>query len=300
MLKARLIALVVPFVVLGACGGQSFTEGDDDTGGDGGTSAAGKSTSGSGGSATAGRGSSGDGSGGTGTAGTGTAGNGTGGTGTAGTAPTAGTGQGTGGSGCCLAFPTCGPNEHEVSADVCAQESSCHEVSICCSTIWCVEDIPQCDAYPSCDAGDTRLDGPCPPVAADGADSDAATAPLPGSCYSRSLCGSTVWCLDTSCDPSTEYNRKYIIDGCPADWGCDGNTTKFQNACGCGCEQDPSCPEMFNCVKLEEQADAARPAGGSSGSGAPPPPEAGAGNIGAELPVCIPEDLAMCPYSKTY
>jgi len=55
------------------------------------------------------------------------------------------------------------------------------------------------------------------------------------------------------CDPAAEMNRREYIGTSPAAcatirFTCIENTTYFANDCGCGCEQDPSCPEWFNCM----------------------------------------------------
>ncbi len=54
------------------------------------------------------------------------------------------------------------------------------------------------------------------------------------------------------CDPSKEWWRKYVSKD-PAqcmliDYICEPNTTSFGNECGCGCQQDPSCPEYVDCM----------------------------------------------------
>jgi hypothetical protein len=53
------------------------------------------------------------------------------------------------------------------------------------------------------------------------------------------------------CDPAAEvHRREYLAPGpgpCVIVLRCMGTTTAFSNACGCGCEQDPSCPEWFDC-----------------------------------------------------
>ncbi|MBI4701265.1 MAG: hypothetical protein HY744_08920 [Deltaproteobacteria bacterium] len=62
-----------------------------------------------------------------------------------------------------------------------------------------------------------------------------------------------VVCTDKACpcDPDKEWWRKYVStdpDECKLiDYGCPENTTSFENACGCGCEQDLSCPQWFDC-----------------------------------------------------
>jgi hypothetical protein len=54
------------------------------------------------------------------------------------------------------------------------------------------------------------------------------------------------------CDPAAEEHRRVYIGKSPADcatvdYTCTGPTTSFSNACGCGCEEDPSCPDWFDC-----------------------------------------------------
>jgi hypothetical protein len=129
--------------------------------------------------------------------------------------------------------------------------------------------------------------------------------PPDGFCYTRTLCGSAIRCHDIKCDPATEYNREYWSAECSPGAGanllvCLPQTTFFSNACGCGCEQDPSCPSHLGCIVL--QTEEARPGtGGAQGSGAAPwPGGTGGTSPGAELPVCAPEDLARCPFSDTY
>ena len=55
-----------------------------------------------------------------------------------------------------------------------------------------------------------------------------------------------------ACDPSKEWHRYYLIadaNGCAAaDLGaCPTNTQHFGTQCGCGCEQDSSCPRNIDC-----------------------------------------------------
>jgi hypothetical protein len=138
---------------------------------------------------------------------------------------------------CCLAFPACGPGEEQVeSLDDCPPLATCHEVSICCSTIVCAAPAAQCNAIPVCDEGDTEVK---------------ACLEEEESCYSRSLCGTTILCRDDSCDPDSEFNRNYVALGetcLLVDFACEENTEYFFNDCGCGCEQDSSCPEYLNCM----------------------------------------------------
>jgi hypothetical protein len=76
------------------------------------------------------------------------------------------------------------------------------------------------------------------------------------------------------CNPELEHNRDYLgnVETCArADFICMEPTTGFSNACGCGCEQDASCPPAFEC------GPNARPAPGFA---------------------CTPENLARCPFSE--
>ncbi|WP_437319146.1 hypothetical protein [Sorangium sp. So ce385] len=58
-----------------------------------------------------------------------------------------------------------------------------------------------------------------------------------------------------ACDPEAEWWRSYAGDSpetCQLiDFVCPDTTAYFQNACGCGCEQDASCPPSFNCMPPE-------------------------------------------------
>ncbi|MGC4087148.1 MAG: hypothetical protein QM756_04440 [Polyangiaceae bacterium] len=147
-------------------------------------------------------------------------------------AGTPGSGGATGG--CCLAAPICDQGDTQVSQ--CPANSTCYERSICCSTILCARQTAQCDGIPDCDPGDKQITGECPPSLG---------------CYTRTLCGTTINCIDSACDPDTEYNRHYVArsrESCALiDFACSAETSYFGNDCGCGCEQDPSCPQTVNC-----------------------------------------------------
>lgn len=140
---------------------------------------------------------------------------------------------------CCLAMAVCSPGDQQIAGpEACPEGVQCYSNSICCSHVWCAPATVQCAAVPVCDAGDTEITGECPPDL---------------SCYTRTLCGSTINCkrASTDCDPETEYNRNYVADaeGCKLiKFACQTNTTMFSNACGCGCEQDSTCPEFVDCM----------------------------------------------------
>jgi hypothetical protein len=74
------------------------------------------------------------------------------------------------------------------------------------------------------------------------------------SCYSRSLCGATIHCVDgepkpvdpLTCAPSKEPHRTYVAtspEQCQRiDFACPTDARAFANACGCGCEQNVKPP----------------------------------------------------------
>lgn len=55
-----------------------------------------------------------------------------------------------------------------------------------------------------------------------------------------------------ACDPAKEWWKKYVSTDpkkCALiDYECPENTTHFENQCGCGCAQDPSCPPTVDCM----------------------------------------------------
>jgi hypothetical protein len=86
-------------------------------------------------------------------------------------------------------------------------------------------------------------------------------------CNTCTCTGTGVGCTKKACacDPAKEWWRKYYTPKeCAAGVACPAYTTPFQNACGCGCEQDASCPEWYDCM--------------------PPSP-------------CDPDEMKKCPYS---
>jgi hypothetical protein len=97
-----------------------------------------------------------------------------------------------------------------------------------------------CNAMPVCGSGEVQV-------------SSVAACPSNAQCRSVSICCTTIWCARTddagACNPTTEYNRHYVSTGqCETiDYACPANTTMFGNACGCGCQQDASCPQYVDC-----------------------------------------------------
>jgi hypothetical protein len=91
------------------------------------------------------------------------------------------------------------------------------------------------------------------PIAAD-------ACPAGADCYQPSyLCCVGYWCMrahsvvaDAGACSLDEANRRYAgksPEECSAiRFDCQANTTPFWNECGCGCEQDPSCPAWVDCM----------------------------------------------------
>jgi hypothetical protein len=225
-----------------ACAGRSDDRGE----GSGGRSTAGRGGT-TGGSSTGGGGGTSGGSGGTAGSGKGGAGGSSGSVMTGGSGGTAGGASGgkagTGGSGmggtavCCNAIPTCGIGEREVpSTQDCGLVPMCHEVSLCCTTIYCQVLTP----------------------GSGGSSGAAGTAGTGGGAG--------------ACNPEAEPDRDYV--GSPAGcmvirFECPDNTVNFTNDCGCGCEQDESCPDFVDCMP-----------GGDPNPG------------------CSEEERARCPYTE--
>jgi hypothetical protein len=70
-------------------------------------------------------------------------------------------------------------------------------------------------------------------------------------CYEGGAVGCTT--MACVCDPTAEWYRHYVATSpsqCELiDYECPANTTYFGNDCGCGCEQDRSCPQWFDCME---------------------------------------------------
>lgn len=65
--------------------------------------------------------------------------------------------------------------------------------------------------------------------------------------------------LACPCDAAKEWWRNYVGKS-PAEcatikYACPANTTAFANACGCGCEQDASCPQTIDCMPPAPDCD---------------------------------------------
>ena len=147
-----------------------------------------------------------------------------------------------GAAGCCLALAICDDGDQTLTpGSACPSGAECYSRTLCCSTVYCARALAQCDAVPTCDSGDTQISGECPPEV---------------QCYSRTLCGKTVNCR-SSCGSQEEVNRRYVsrdINQCAlVDFTCQAETHSFVDECGCGCEQDSSCPAWVDCQPRSDQ-----------------------------------------------
>lgn len=210
-----------------ACGGSfvSSDAGEDGTGG-------GASDEGSGGTGTDG------GPGGSDTGGTPGAG-GTPGSGGTGAGGTGAGGAGTGGepTGCCTADATCDPGDLQLESESCPIGGECYSSTVCCSTVWCMEEQAACDAIPTCQEGETEVP----------------ECPVGSTCVQRALCGTVITCAQgiAVCDLGPQPNRHYVaysaLECVGIDFACPAHTTGFSDVCGCGCEQPDTCPEFIDC-----------------------------------------------------
>lgn len=82
------------------------------------------------------------------------------------------------------------------------------------------------------------------------------TFPSTDGCNQCSCANGEVNCaeLDCACNPWHEQWRAYItsdsdiVDCSAVDVACPEGSSPFVNACGCGCEQSPDCPESSLCI----------------------------------------------------
>src|SRR5690606_37854255 len=180
----------------------------------------------------------------------------------------------------CDAAPACGGGAFEV--DVCPEGAECTPQTLCGTTILCQEPTAQCDAFPVCPEGTEQVvqcpeDARCsshsicgstiqcrelenPPSCGGGPSCPTGTTevsecPDSGECESVSFCGTTLFCVAETaggaCDPN-DPNREYVAESMEAcagiDFSCDTGLAGFDDDCGCGCEQDASCPEYVDCM----------------------------------------------------
>jgi hypothetical protein len=103
-----------------------------------------------------------------------------------------------------------------------------------------------CAMPPLCVTGCTEVCGCCPCGDGTTETRNGILYVCTGGCYAPSVDAGT-------CDPAKETHQRNYVATSPAQcmavrFACAANTTMFQNACGCGCEQDPSCPDWFDCM----------------------------------------------------
>lgn len=68
------------------------------------------------------------------------------------------------------------------------------------------------------------------------------------SCTAGGVACTKMYC---GCDPQNEWWRDYRYDPATCEvirYYCPPNMMPFSNECGCGCQQDESCPEWFDCM----------------------------------------------------
>jgi len=124
------------------------------------------------------------------------------------------------------------------------------------------ESFPATDGCNKCTCG---VDGSvsctemaCPPACVYGGVSYAVgeTFPALDGCNTCSCSAPKVVSCTTkpcaACNPASEWWRNYVATD-PAkcaliDYVCPENTQSFSNSCGCGCQQDPNCPKVIDCM----------------------------------------------------
>ena len=148
--------------------------------------------------------------------------------------------MGTGGHGpeCCLAEAVCDEGDLQVESESdCPIGGECYSSTVCCSTVWCMEEQPLCDGIPVCASDETEV--------------EACIEGRP--CVKRAHCGTVIVCqkLEAFCDTEQQPNRHYVAQGSECvdlDFSCPEHTTAFDEPCGCGCEQPATCPEYVDCM----------------------------------------------------
>jgi hypothetical protein len=155
--------------------------------------------------------------------------------------PGSGAQTGTGGEppACCLAAAICDDNDLQIESEAdCPIGADCYSNTICCDTVWCMEEQALCDGIPVCQEGEVEVPA----------------CPADASCVKRALCGTVIVCQTSpvECDHEANPNLHYVgesAEECQViDYSCPEHTTGFSNECGCGCEQPDSCPEFVGCL----------------------------------------------------
>lgn len=161
--------------------------------------------------------------------------------------------MGTGG--CCAAIPNCRFGDTVVtSLTECPDGASCYEVEMCCARVACLERAVPCGPAPACAPHDRQISA-CP-------EPEPQTVTGPYSCYTEEACDTVVTCARAlpaitpspvdggTCPDSAAHWKRYVGTAAQcAEFSlhCSAFTSEFRDACGCGCEQDPACPEVIDC-----------------------------------------------------
>lgn len=99
----------------------------------------------------------------------------------------------------------CDPGDDSVGSEAnCGSADYCYSRTAGCSTtvVWCAHRKAQCAAVPTCDKGDAQF-ASCPP------------GPVGTTCYTRTMCGSTIACLhqnDCNAIPVCDPGDKQAVD----------------------------------------------------------------------------------------
>ncbi|MEB2311064.1 MAG: hypothetical protein OZ921_02005 [Sorangiineae bacterium] len=185
------------------------------------------------------------------------------------------------GSGCVYAGTTYPVGASFPASDGCNSCSCGPGGQVSCTAMACVDgcdwqgnhyevgDRWQADACNSCECqpnGQARCTStPCTSCVYGGVEHEVGESfPARDGCNTCTCQPSGVSCTDMACacDPAREWWRDYIASSpskcAAAVYTCPEHTTQFANACGCGCEQDASCPESIDCMPPAPDCDALR------------------------------------------
>lgn len=165
--------------------------------------------------------------------------------GAGGSQPATGGASGVGGEPpvCCGATAVC-DDERDLQVDSqngCPIAQTCYSRTVCCSTVWCMEAQAYCEAIPLCFDGEVQVD----------------TCPEGEFCVKRAACNNLVTCQQNEalCDRDAQPFRKYLgqrSECVDLEFSCPEHTRRFNDVCGCGCEQPENCPLSVSCLPSGE------------------------------------------------
>ncbi|WP_437816685.1 hypothetical protein [Sorangium sp. So ce1078] len=173
-----------------------------------------------------------------------------------------------------IACHPCEPGEEVPAGDQCNSCTCDADGNLVCTDVYCPENctyggvsFEPGDVFPADDGCNTctcHVDGNvictdarCPETCTYGGASYEPGDSFPsldGCNTCTCLDGGGVACTERACacDPESEWWRDYVgssPEECALiDFICPESASYFQSACGCGCEQDVSCPPSFNCM----------------------------------------------------